>query len=159
MFPIGPVEDIQIALAVIAGVLSSVIAAVAARPDLPSNHKRLISGIITTVFGIFAAVVSGGIHGFPTEWQDIAISFGLYIAGAIVVAQTFYAQFKPLLDRLSAATSPGYTPRRAVNEGEDHAVSRPTVERAGEAAPPSAGEGEGTTDPDPDRDTAPAGGA
>ena len=144
MFPVGPVVDIQIALGVIAGVLSTVIAAVAARPDLPNNHKRLISGIITAMFGVFAAVVSGGIHGFPTEWQDIAISFGLYIAGAIVVAQTFYAQFKPLLNKLSAATSPGYAPRRAINEGEDNAISRPAVEHTGEGAAEGAGDGAAT---------------
>lgn len=128
MTPLGPVTDIQIALGIIAGLLATIISAITQSPSLPSDHKRLVSGIITTVFGIFAALVSGAVLGFPEDWKNMLISIGLYVAGAIVVAQTFYAQFKPILNKLSAITSPGYTPKRAINEGEANAIGSATVD-------------------------------
>ena len=99
------VMDLQVALGVIAGVVATLTTAILNQADWPDNRKRLVAGIVTAVYGVIAAVVSGSIVGFPAEWAAMLGKIVIFIAGAIVVAQGLYAQFKPLLQNLTEKTT------------------------------------------------------
>lgn len=98
--------ELTAAIAVIAALLTTVLTALWARPDMPANHKRLISGSIATVLGAIVAIATGQIPEVPA---DVAYWLGrILVICAIVIAgaQTLYAQFKGSLTKLEEGTSP-----------------------------------------------------
>ncbi|MGV1079738.1 MAG: hypothetical protein ACOYD1_07780 [Candidatus Nanopelagicales bacterium] len=110
--------DLQVALGIIAGVVATITAAILNQDSWTDERKRLVAGIVSAVYGIVAAVASGAIVGIPVAWQDMLVSALIYIAGAIVVAQGLYAQFKPLLQDLMRKTT--IAPRHAIDaENQD----------------------------------------
>ena len=99
------------AIGIIADALVTVFAtAVAARPNMTANQKRLIAGVFAAVLGIIATVITGGIEGIPATFVAWISQALVTVALVIVSAQGFHSAFKGVLGDVEGAT----TPRRAI---------------------------------------------
>ena len=112
------------AIGIIAAALVTVFAtAVAARPNMSANQKRLIAGLFAAVLGIIATVITGGIEGIPATFVAWISQALVTVALVIVAAQGFHAAFKGVLDNVEEAS----TPRRAIQDDstdEGHTLPR-----------------------------------
>lgn len=102
------------ALALLVAAVAPFVVAIITRPQWSADVKRYVAGGVCVVLGLVAAVGTGAIDGIPDSWQ--AWTVRIVVAAGIVVSlgQGFYQVFKPLVDKLEAATTPA---RRSIGDG------------------------------------------
>ena len=105
------------AIAVLAGLLSTVITALAKHPSWSTERKRTLSLIVSAVLGLISAIITRAITppaGADWPWWETAVSWltWIVIVTAIVISLSdgIYGKLKGPLDALSEATSSEIVP-------------------------------------------------